>query len=124
MSGPKNNETGLGLATDSAALPRGIRQISICVYYQKSSAKCLNKKRRCVICGACWLERVLVASLFEQGHAVSHYAASAPHTRCSIKKVSLIGGAIKTAISGHPWCMSIQNQSGGYLSKGFCVRVT
>ncbi len=29
----KSSETGLGYTTDSAALPRGLRQISICVYY-------------------------------------------------------------------------------------------
>ncbi len=28
----KSSETGLGYTTDSTALPRGIRQISICVY--------------------------------------------------------------------------------------------
>ncbi len=28
-----SSEAGLGYTTDSTALPRGIRQISICVYY-------------------------------------------------------------------------------------------
>ncbi len=29
----KSNETGLGSTINSTALPRGIRQISICAYY-------------------------------------------------------------------------------------------
>ncbi len=35
----KNSETGLGLTTDSTALPRGIRQFSICVYYLKQNGQ-------------------------------------------------------------------------------------
>ncbi len=35
----KSSETGLGYKTDSTALPRGISQISICVYYRKQNGQ-------------------------------------------------------------------------------------